>query len=284
MNKINPSNRDFKGVWIPKEIYLNNDLNWTEKILFVEISSLDNQQGCFARNKHFAEFLGKSESYISKCISKLKKLGFIQEESFDGRKRKLTSNYSYGKSDNQIGSKQSSIGAQGSVSQGFKAEKVENGDTTVSKGDKMASNNTVNNTTNNKKDSCSDSESQNDKVKFDKESKPYQLAMHLKKKIKSNVPNQPVPKNSPKQMESWSLAMDRLHRLGTVGGNSGYSWDKIKDIIDWCQQDDFWYKNILSASKLRKQAVKLEMRMKEDNGYQPNKQEEKIDYYADLRE
>lgn len=132
--------------------------------------------------------------------------------------------------------------------------------------------------------SCSDSESQNDKVKFDKDSKPYKAAMYLKKKIKSNIPNQPTPKDSPKQMESWSLAIDRLHRLGTIGGDSGYSWDKIKDIIDWCQQDDFWYKNILSATKLRKQAVKLEMRMKEDNGYSPKQMEEEIDYYADLRE
>ena len=135
-----------------------------------------------------------------------------------------------------------------------------------------------------KKLSCSDSKSQNDKVKFDKGSKPYKMAMYLKKKIKSNIPNQPVPKDSPKQMESWSLAMDRLHRLGTVGGDSGYSWDKIKEIIDWCQQDEFWYKNILSASKLRKQAVKLETRMKEDKGYTLNQPEEEIDYYADLRE
>ena len=132
--------------------------------------------------------------------------------------------------------------------------------------------------------SCSDSKSQNDKVKFDKGSKPYKMAMYLKKKIKSNIPNQPVPKDSPKQMESWSLAMDRLHRLGTVGGDSGYSWDEIKEIIDWCQQDEFWYKNILSASKLRKQAVKLETRMKEDKGYTLNQPEEEIDYYADLRE
>ena len=134
----------------------------------------------------------------------------------------------------------------------------------------------------NKKLSCSDSKSQNDKVKFDKDSKPYKAAMYLKKQIKSNIPNQPVPKDSAKAMQSWSLAMDRLHRLGTVGGDSGYSWDEIKEIIDWCQEDDFWYKNILSATKLRKQAVKLETRMKEDQGYSPKQMEEEIDYYADL--
>lgn len=139
------------------------------------------------------------------------------------------------------------------------------------------------NNTNNKKDSCSD-KSQNDKVKFDENSKPYKAAMYLKKQINTNIPNQPTPKDSPKAMEEWSLAMDRLHRLGTVGGDSGYSWKKIREIIDWCQQDEFWYKNILSAGKLRKQAVKLETRMKEDQGYSPKQMEEEIDYYADLRE
>ena len=34
--------RDFKGVWIPKEFYLNRDLSWAEKILLFEIDSLDN--------------------------------------------------------------------------------------------------------------------------------------------------------------------------------------------------------------------------------------------------
>jgi hypothetical protein len=34
-------NRDFKGVWIPKEIWINTDLSIIEKVLLVEIDSLD---------------------------------------------------------------------------------------------------------------------------------------------------------------------------------------------------------------------------------------------------
>ena len=33
--------------------------------------------------------------------------------------------------------------------------------------------------------------------------------------------------------------------------------DKIREVIDWCQADDFWCKNILSTNKLRKQYDKL---------------------------
>lgn len=88
INKINnPITRNFKGIWIPKDIYLNDDLNWTEKILLIEIDSLDGGNGCFASNKHFSEFLGVSERTITSAISNLKNKGFIKNISFNGRKR-----------------------------------------------------------------------------------------------------------------------------------------------------------------------------------------------------
>jgi len=81
--------RQFLGIWIPREIYLNKNLNWTDKILFVEINSLDNERGCFASNEYFAEFLSVSTTTISTSISKLKNLGLIEQVSFDGRTRIL---------------------------------------------------------------------------------------------------------------------------------------------------------------------------------------------------
>lgn len=73
-------NRDFKGVWIPKEIWLNKELNWVEKVLLVEIDSLDNDEGCFATNSYFAEFFDLSKDRISKLISSLKTKGYIEVE------------------------------------------------------------------------------------------------------------------------------------------------------------------------------------------------------------
>jgi len=87
--KKTKENRQFLGIWIPKEIYLNKDLSWTDKILVIEINSLDNERGCFASNDYFAEFLGVTKTTISTSISKLKKLGFIEQISFDGRTRIL---------------------------------------------------------------------------------------------------------------------------------------------------------------------------------------------------
>lgn len=86
--KLNES-RDFKGVWIPKEIYLCGKLTLVEKILYAEIDSLDGEDGCFASNEYFADFLGVTQNKISVGISKLKELGFIRQVAFDGRKRIL---------------------------------------------------------------------------------------------------------------------------------------------------------------------------------------------------
>ena len=69
--------RDFKGVWIPKEIWLSEQLSLMEKVLFVEISSLDNERGCFASNRYFAEFFGISERQIRTYIGSLKEKGFV---------------------------------------------------------------------------------------------------------------------------------------------------------------------------------------------------------------
>lgn len=69
--------RDFKGVWIPKLIWLSQQLSLMEKVLFVEIHSLDNERGCYASNRHFAEFFGVSERQIRTYINSLRAKGFI---------------------------------------------------------------------------------------------------------------------------------------------------------------------------------------------------------------
>ncbi len=69
--------RDFKGVWIPKEIWLSPDLSLMEKVLFVEIHSLDNERGCFASNQHFARFFGVSDRQIRTHLANLKAKGYV---------------------------------------------------------------------------------------------------------------------------------------------------------------------------------------------------------------
>ena len=86
--------RDFKGVWIPKEIWLDTRLTALDKVIFTEIDSLDQtDRGCYASNKHIADFCQCSETKVSKSISLLIKLGYLYVQSFDGRQRELKSRF-----------------------------------------------------------------------------------------------------------------------------------------------------------------------------------------------
>ncbi len=69
--------RDFKGVWIPREIWLSTDLKVMEKLILVEIDSLDNEYGCFASNEHFSKFFSLSKNRCSEIIKSLEKKGYI---------------------------------------------------------------------------------------------------------------------------------------------------------------------------------------------------------------
>ena len=85
-------NRDFKGVWIPKEVYLDTRLTALDKIILVEIDSLDNgEDGCFASNEYLAEFCQCTNVKVSTSISKLIEIGYLEKIGFDGRRRILKS-------------------------------------------------------------------------------------------------------------------------------------------------------------------------------------------------
>lgn len=87
--------RDFKGVWIPREVWLDDRLNMLDKGILTEIDSLDmSEKGCFASNRHLADFCQCSETKVSTAISKLIKLGYLYVQSFDGRQRILKSRLS----------------------------------------------------------------------------------------------------------------------------------------------------------------------------------------------
>ncbi len=84
--------RNFKGIWIPREIWLNPELDCFEKILWAEIDSLDHPEfGCIASNAYLQKLLNVKERFLQLALAKLKKLGLIQYESFDGRQRTLRS-------------------------------------------------------------------------------------------------------------------------------------------------------------------------------------------------
>lgn len=88
MNIQNNMEREFEGVWIPKEIWLSSELTALEKIIFVEIKSLDkSDKGCWASNEYLADFCQCSISKITQAVKKLINLKYIEVTNFDGRHR-----------------------------------------------------------------------------------------------------------------------------------------------------------------------------------------------------
>ena len=81
-----PENRDFKGIWIPKNLYLDRSITWTAKLLLIEIDSLDNGNGCFASNAHLADFIGVSHEWVKRLIGELKEAGVVTVTEHDGQR------------------------------------------------------------------------------------------------------------------------------------------------------------------------------------------------------
>lgn len=102
--------RDFKGIWLPKEIWLDDMLNTTDKVIFAEIDSLDveGSDGCYASNEYLSKFCKCSVTKVSTSISKLIKLGYIKVAKTDGRTRWLKASLSKFESQNNKNKKSES--------------------------------------------------------------------------------------------------------------------------------------------------------------------------------
>lgn len=95
-------NRGFRGIWIPSAIWMDERLSPLDKIVLMEIDSLDSSEsGCFASNEYLAKFCQCSVRKVTSAISKLVEFGFVKVVSFDGRKRHLKSTLTIAKSASQ---------------------------------------------------------------------------------------------------------------------------------------------------------------------------------------
>ncbi|MCK4842784.1 MAG: helix-turn-helix domain-containing protein [Methylococcales bacterium] len=70
--------RDFKGVWIPKDLWLSKELKPMEKFFLLEIDSLDGVGGCFASNAHFSKLFDVSKGRCTQIIKKLEADGWLE--------------------------------------------------------------------------------------------------------------------------------------------------------------------------------------------------------------
>lgn len=94
--------------------------------------------------------------------------------------------------------------------------------------------------------------------KFSDDAEETILTKLLVKMMLDNNPNARVPRTE-KQKERWIDALEKTHRL------DGYSYEQIKSVIIWSQNNDFWKSNILSTTKLREKMPTLVLQMERDS-------------------
>ena len=97
----------------------------------------------------------------------------------------------------------------------------------------------------------------NDTYKNDKNDKKYspnsielELSQFLLDLILERKPDHRKP-----SLQKWAIHIDRMIRLDNRDP------ERIRAVIRWCQQNDFWQNNIRSTEKLRKQFDSLELQM-----------------------
>ncbi|ABR47067.1 phage protein [Alkaliphilus metalliredigens QYMF] len=123
--------------------------------------------------------------------------------------------------------------------------------------------NTNNNDNNENKDNkdrsiCQENEAQREsQLKFPLDSIEYRLADFLRKWIKKNNELAKVPGDS--HMDKWSQHIDYMLRL------DNRSAEDIKEVIEFCQKDEFWMTNILSTAKLRNKFDQLYLKSRQKN-------------------
>ena len=71
--------QQFKGIWLPAEIWQAQDLSLLEKVLLAQVDNLSQKdKGCFASNAYLANFFGVSARHISNSLSNLAKKGLLK--------------------------------------------------------------------------------------------------------------------------------------------------------------------------------------------------------------
>lgn len=84
---MNYPKKQFKGVWIDKQVWEDQNLTWLDKCLLAEIWSLSGDDGCYASNEFLASKFGVTEATMKNKLSAMRKRGYLRTVRFDGRTR-----------------------------------------------------------------------------------------------------------------------------------------------------------------------------------------------------
>lgn len=93
---MNDENKSNYYAIIPATVRYSKELKANEKLLYGEITSLSNRNGyCYAQNRYFANLYNVSIETVSRWLSHLQQLGFIQIEVKRNEKQEVVARYIY---------------------------------------------------------------------------------------------------------------------------------------------------------------------------------------------
>lgn len=93
---MNEENKVSYYAIIPATVRYSKDLKANEKLLYGEITSLSNRNGyCYAQNRYFANLYNVSIETVSRWLSHLQQLGFIQIEIKRNENKEVIARYIY---------------------------------------------------------------------------------------------------------------------------------------------------------------------------------------------
>ena len=81
---------------IPATVRYDNNLKSAEKLLYGEITALSNKNGyCYAKNKYFADLYNVTTVSVSRWISHLQEMGYIETEVVRNENKEIVSRKIY---------------------------------------------------------------------------------------------------------------------------------------------------------------------------------------------
>ena len=243
--------RDFKGIFISKEIWLDKRLSWFEKCLLAEIHSLDGQEGCFASNDYFVEFFGEKERTVQRGIAKLKDLGFIGIFVFKGNRRTIRLQKADDKIDTQSEKRVTNLTPPGDKSDTHRVTNLTPAPLTrVTIYENIVENIELDNS----KSVAPQTKKQNSATALVISADAERLNKLFFSSLQKLNKNTKTP-----DLKRWEAEFDKLLR------SEGMTPERIEKVLAWLEKDSFWRTVILSAKKFREKFSDLETKMLNPN-------------------
>jgi DNA-binding transcriptional regulator YhcF (GntR family) len=253
----------FTGIFIPVEILELEDLSPLEQLLISWVDALNCEEhgGCFASNSYLAGKLRVQENTIAKAITHLRKIGILEDISFNGRHRVIKAKIgefvekSQSKAGLDLNPKQGWIKIQGSIGEKSKPSYIEKKEESKEEITSLKVSSKEESPIGDMPAKAGEIDSSSQKKKKKNHSPEV---FEVTDKIIQTLKNFEAEYSPPKNLEPILTEVDFMLRLDKRDPG------KIIDILTWALSDEFWRDKMFKlnpAKYLRERFLQLKNKM-----------------------